>query len=237
MADIRSVSENMRAATEAAHDSSRKDVNGNELSRSLKRAMEEVTEEAHTKGHSVYSLGKNLTTRHITDDNRNFEEHLKNWWFMISQHNAARKSKVNDVDQLTLFKDNFPENSIRRKMYETSFKVAMDDGRIPDEADKVLQEMIEMFRKWHCDSEMQIRARHNAAFHNIAMEKNNHFKFRAEFEALVVDMERDGVYLPTLQLRDEYLMKLDMGLREHVLEYNMIKGEDPETWQRVAEIV
>ena len=156
---------------------------------------------------------------------------------MISQHNAARKSKVNDVDQLTLFKENFPENSTRRKMYETKFKVAMDEGRIPSEAGKVLQEMIDMFKKWHCDSEIQIRARHNAAFHNLTMTKNNHFKFRAEFEALVVDMERAGVHMSALQLRDEYLMKLDQGLREHVLQFDLIRGESPETWQRVAETV
>ena len=123
-------------------------------------------------------------------------------------------------------------------MYDTMFSAALDEDRLPKEAEQVLKDMIERFQNSHNDSELQVRSRHLAYYRELKMRKGqSHFDFQAEFETHFKNMERDGVIIDRLQLRDEYLHKIHEDLRIKVVEYNMMKEIEPKTWKDIADTV
>ena len=121
---------------------------------------------------------------------------------------------------LTLFRKTLAPGSTRLKVYDTEFRKARKNGRLPEEAKAVFDEIVEKLHRTIRETALQRKERVEKEFAQLVMGKLSHSTFRAEAQVEIPG--RDSLYRT-------YLRKLAPELRTAVIRqsWDIVEGEAP----------
>ena len=181
----------------------------------------------------------------LKDQNTDYDKHWREFQSIIDCHAFGRKT-VRPYDILTVYKKCLPAGSIRLTHFTTMIDRARKKNRLPHEAKAVLEEIKNRLRTVIYETPYQRKERLDKQFAALSMGRESHSAFRADWEALLEDMEDAEMhhFLADVDtLCRKYLAKLTDDLRSTVLGKNWpLDGEDkpprkPSTWEEVAAAV
>ena len=117
-------------------------------------------------------------------------------------------------------------------------------NRLPEEAKQVLEETRKELRNYIFETELTKENRLERAFDRVAQGHKSHAEFRAEFQSVLLDLDKADMLKDYREdrLKREYLRKLNHDLRTTVMsrDWPLDGPKDfqrgPKTWTEVAKV-
>ena len=180
----------------------------------------------------------------IKDSNPDFEKHWRHFQSLLDCHSFGRQG-VRPLDVIVLLRKTLPDNSSRKRTYDTLVDRARKKGRLPDEAKEVLTELRARLTMVIRETPFQKEDRLDKEFEKLDMNRMTHVEFRSLFEEKLEELEDAGMGIASdaSTLQRKYLSKLEAGLRRAVMSQLWpLDGEElasrrPKTWEEVARCV
>ena len=158
----------------------------------------------------------------------------------VMELQAYGRNGLRPLDLLYGYRRAFNTGSIRLRTYKVIVDRAIKQGRIPEDARAVLEEVKVRIRDDIRETTMQSQTRLEAEFEALAMGGRSHSEFRSLFEEKVDEMEEYTCAPDVARLCRAYLSKLPHELRKDILyrDWPLTPGSSehrqPVTWQEVA---
>ena len=162
---------------------------------------------------------------------------MREFHSLIDCHSFGKRG-VRPYDVLLVFRRTLAPGSTRLKVYDTVMNRARKRGWLPDNAKKVLDEVISVLRRTIRETKMEKKERAEKVFDELSMGRLPHSAFRAEWERCLDEMEDAGIEpLSSDTLYRRYLRKITPELRTTVLKQVFaldLEGppRKPTTWEK-----
>jgi hypothetical protein len=197
------------------------------------------------KCNAISGIKYDQTIPPLKDTDFSFDDHYEEFMSIVNGQAYGRKA-VRPYDVLNLYKKALPLGSTRLKMYDLMIKQARRNGRIPNEAKEVMEEIRVALRQIIRESALAKEERLEAEFNKLTMTNGMaHSAFRVEFQRQVLEMLQADLYIAhhPHSLFRKYLCKISPELRSIVMKGTWeLDGEGsllrkPVTWEEVATCV
>ena len=124
----------------------------------------------------------------IKDTDTNLERHVREFQSILDCHTVGKKG-VRPYAMLSVFRKTLAPGSTRLKVYDTVVNRARKQGRLPEEAKAVFDELLIKLGRTIRETLMQRKERVEKEFDQLMMGKLSHSTFRAEWEYGLEELE------------------------------------------------
>ena len=182
----------------------------------------------------------------LKDNDSDFEKHWEEFLSILAVMSQSKRGKPSGHDQLLIYRKCLPEGSIRLRFFDTWKGIAQRKGRLPEEADKVFEEIIARLKSGVGaikEPKLTKEIRVDAEFNDLTQGKMSHSEFLSKWEEQLAVLDLSGVHYTERQLYRKYIEKLSDSLRvaalkdEHHFDGKEEAKRAPQTWMEVAEAV
>ena len=178
----------------------------------------------------------------IKDSDPDFKSWVADYETTLACYRSGRRGAVSAIDKLTLLRNCLPNGGVRAGLYMTMMRLARNAKRLPGDAEKVYEEVIDRLSSIIRETRMQRQHRVEQEFERLRQGALHFAAFRVEWEQKLLDMQEAGVVQTEDTLFRKLMHKLSQSLRTQVnsrvwqLDENG-PARQPKTWQELVTCV
>ena len=195
---------------------------------------------------NIIGLKIDQTLPLLRDSDADFEGHWRQFQSVLDCYGKCG-AQLSSYETLIMYRRCLPNGCLRLKTFDNELKKARNRGRLPDDADKVSEEVWAKLADLLKESGFQRKGRLDKEMDRLEMGKRSHAEFRVDWEILIENQRQAGMLdtgpIGTDNLMRKYISKISESLRvaimgkTHYLDGPNKAPRECVTWEEVADAV